>query len=431
MVEFRKPIFVETAVSKVMQHALQKQSELVSIQECDDRRLADPIIATNPVPSFDKSPYDGFAIRAEDTENASRENPAAFEVVDHIGAGELPKKALHKNEATRIMTGAQIPDGATCVVMFEVCQTYEKDGRCYMQLKRKIPAGENIMKAGSEVKEGQLLVKEGTRINPGVKAVLATFGYDKVRVAKKPIVGIISTGTELLEVHASIAAGKDSKFKCIYDRSASPQGRGEYRYYGQLPDQLEPSFHKIKTVLDEVDILITTGGVSVGDYDLMPLIYEKLGAEVLFNKVAMRPGSVTTVAALGNQLLFGLSGNPSACYVGFELFTRPILQAALYNNKPYLKRTKAVMADNFSKANPFTRFVRSYITYDEGRLSVHTAGIDKSNVVTSLAHATCLMVLPGGSKGYEAGSVVDVLLLEDLEGQASFDAFKKARKGKG
>lgn len=431
MVEIRKPIFVEKAIAAIMQHQLPRKSEMVSIEDCDNRRLASPIVATDPVPSFDKSPYDGFAIRAEDTVSASRENPVAFEVVDHIGAGQLPTRKLGPYQATRIMTGAKIPDGADCVVMFEICHTYEKDGKFFMALKREIPEGDNIIQTGSEMKKGEVLVDEGTLINPGVKALLATFGYHMVSVAKRPIVGIIATGTELLEVDEELQPGKIRNSNAYMIASQVLRAGGTYRYFGQLADELKPSFAKIKTVLSEVDILITTGGVSVGDYDLMPDIYNQLDADVLFNKVAMRPGSVTTVAALGNQLLFGLSGNPSACYVGFELFVRPILQKSLYNEKPYLKRAKAILAEDFSKPNPFTRFVRAYVAFEESTLKVHMSGMDKSNVVSSLAYATCLMVLPGGTRGYQAGSEVDILLLEETRGEGSFEPFKKSREKRG
>ncbi|MEW8987401.1 MAG: molybdopterin-binding protein, partial [Bacillus sp. (in: firmicutes)] len=167
---------------------------------------------------------------------------------------------------------------------------------------------------------------------------------------------------------------------------------------------------------DKVDLLITTGGVSVGDFDFMPGIYEKMGAEVLFNKVAMRPGSVTTVAQYQGKLLFGLSGNPSACYVGFELFARPIIRTMLCNEKPHLRKETAILEVDFPKANPFTRFVRSATTIKNGSLVAAPSGLDKSNIVMSLAGANSLMILPGGTRGYEAGTNVDVLLLEDTTG---------------
>ncbi|PAV28798.1 molybdopterin molybdenumtransferase [Virgibacillus profundi] len=420
MVERRKPIPINKAVEMVMNYRLKGQKEIISIHESDHRRLAEPIIAKNNVPSFDKSPYDGFALRSIDTDKASTNNPMEFEVVEHIGAGQVPTKTLGKGQATRIMTGAKIPDGADCIAMFEICKSYERNNNPFMSIKRKMNKDQNIIKEGSEVLEGKVLIEEGTIINPGVKALLATFGYNQVEVAKKPIVGIIATGTELLEVDEDLKPGKIRNSNAYMIASQINKAGGISKYYGKLADEFDTSYEAMKKALDEVDILITTGGVSVGDFDLMPAIYEKLKAEVLFNKVAMRPGSVTTVAVIEDKILFGLSGNPSACYVGFELFTRPIIQHYLYNKKPYLKRIKAILADGFPKPNPFTRFVRSYITYDNASVYVHLAGMDKSNVVTSLANSTCLMVLPGGTRGFKAGDEVEALLLDDMYGQSDF-----------
>lgn len=420
MVEMRKPIPVSEAVQKVMNYRIQGNKEKVSIHDCDSRRLAEPIIANNNIPLFDKSPYDGFALRSVDTTDASRDNPVEFAIVEHIGAGQVPVKTLAKGQATRIMTGAQIPDGADCIAMFEVCKSYEKGNQPFMSIKRKMKAQQNIIKEGSEVTEGEKLVEEGTLINPGVKALLATFGYAEVFVAKKPVVGLIATGTELLDVDEELEPGKIRNSNAYMIASQIIRAGGVYKYFGKLADEFDSSYETIKKALDEVDILITTGGVSVGDFDLMPAIFDKLEAEVLFNKVAMRPGSVTTVAVRGNQLLFGLSGNPSACYVGFELFTRPIIQHYLFNENLYLKRIKATLAADFPKPNPFTRFVRGYITYENGSIKIQLAGMDKSNVVTSLANTTCFMVLPGGTRGYSAGDEVEALLLNETVGQQRF-----------
>src|SRR5699024_9071169 len=388
--------------------------------DCDNRRLAEDIIAKHPVPPFPKSPYDGFALRSEDTLEANRHNPVTFKVVEHIGAGQVPEKTLRKGEATRIMTGAKIPDGADCIAMFEICQTYEEDNQSYMTIKRMMDPEQNIIQEGSEVAEGDKLIEQGTKINPGVKAVLATFGYRQVKVAKKPVVGVIATGTELLDIDEELQPGKIRNSNAYMITSQVNRAGGDYKYYGKIEDEFKASYETIKQALEEVDILITTGGVSVGDFDLMPAIYEKLGADVLFNKVAMRPGSVTTVATSGGKILYGLSGNPSACYVGFELFVRPVLHAALYNQNAFLRRVKATLADDFPKPNPFTRFVRSYLTYENGKVYANLAGMDKSNVVTSLAHTTCLMILPGGTRGFKVGDDVEVVLLEDQEGQDEF-----------
>lgn len=189
------------------------------------------------------------------------------------------------------------------------------------------------------------------------------------------------------------------------------------RYFGKLPDVMEISFEAIRQKIDSVDMLITTGGVSVGDYDLLPEIYRKLGAEVLFNKIAMRPGSVTTVANLNGKLLFGLSGNPSACYVGFELFTNPIIKSLLFIENPRLPIVDAVLKENFSDANSFTRLIRSRVSIVNGKIETRTSGMDKSNIVSSLASANGLTILPGGESGYKCGDIVKVILLEEVQNQ--------------
>lgn len=420
MVEMRTPISVDEAVRRVMKFSFVGKKESVSFHACDGRRLAEPIIATNNVPSFDKSPYDGFALRSEDTMQATEEVPTSFEVVEHIGAGIVPDKRLEKGQATRIMTGAQIPEGADCVEMFEKCREYTEGTRSFITIDHTMQRQQNIIQTGSEVKEGTVLIEKGTRIDPGVKAVLATFGYAEVQVAKKPVVGVLATGTELLDVHEPLEPGKIRNSNAYMICSQIERAGATSINYGALEDALEPSYEKMKEILAEVDVLITTGGVSVGDFDLMPAIYEKLGAEVLFNKIAQRPGSVTTVAYANDTLLFGLSGNPSACFVGFELYTRPILEKALMHKHPYAIRSKALLGEEYAKTNSFSRFVRSYITLDNGQLYVHLAGMDKSNVVSSLAHTTSLMELPPSEESVKQGDEVEVLLVDVLERQQTF-----------
>lgn len=416
MFERRKPIPIGDAVKKIMEYQLKGRSEYVTIEESYGRFLSEDLIATSDVPHFDRAPYDGFAVRSIDTQNASLSNPVEFEVIDHIGAGMVSDKVVGELQAVRIMTGAIMPEGTDCVVMFEVANTYEKDNIAYMSIKRTFKKGENISFRGEDAKEGEVLVRKGTLINPGIQAMLATFGYKNVPVAKKPIVGLFATGTELLEVADELVPGKIRNSNSHMITGQIERAGGKVRYFGKLPDVFDTCYEAVKEALDEVDVLITTGGVSVGDFDYLPAIYEKLNADVLFNKVAMRPGSVTTVAVHNGKILFGLSGNPSACYVGFELFARPIIRTMLFAEKPHLRKEKAVLAVDFSKANPFTRFVRSAILVEDGRLKAMPSGLDKSNIIMSLAGANSLTILPGGTKGFKAGTNVEVLLLEDQAG---------------
>lgn len=416
MLEKRTPIAVGEAVQRVMQYAHTGKVEEVTVDRCFGRYVAVDVVADQDVPAFDRSPYDGFAIRAVDSEAASADNPVSFEVVGTIGAGFIFDEEVQKGQAVRIMTGAPIPLGCDAVIMLELTASFERGGQTFMSIKRPFAAGTNISYRGEDMKQGAVLIEKGSYINPGVAALLATFGYANVPVFKKPVIGVLATGSELLEPSEALAPGKIRNSNAYMILAQIERAGAEAIYYGKLSDNLEACIEAVKRAMTEVDLLITTGGVSVGDFDYLPQIYEAIGAEVLFNKVAQRPGSVTTVAQYDGQLLFGLSGNPSACYVGFELYTHPVINALFGKKRPHLRREKATLGADFKKANPFTRFIRATVSFENGQLIAVPSGFDKSSAVSSLATANALIVLPGGTRGYEKGMSIDVLLLEDTIG---------------
>ncbi|GAE32467.1 molybdopterin molybdotransferase MoeA [Halalkalibacter hemicellulosilyticus] len=411
MVERRTPIQVREAVQRVMGFSLEPTFERVKLEQAMGRFLAEDLIATHDVPSFDRSPYDGFAIRSEDTVGATAETPVTFEVVGHIGAGFVYEAELKAQQAVRIMTGAPIPKGSDAVIMLELVNERSNE---MIEIKRKVKKHDNISFQGEDTKKGTVLVEKGTQINPGTIALLATFGYSEVAVAKRVKMGVMATGSELLDVDEELVPGKIRNSNTPMVMAQIERAGGEAVYLGKLDDDFDSCYEAVKKALHEVDVLITTGGVSVGDFDFIPEILKKLEANVLFNKIAMRPGSVTTVALLPEgKVIYGLSGNPSACYVGFELFVRPILRKAFYSKKPHLRRVTATLNADFPKPNPFMRFVRSQLIFQENTLYVEPSGLDKSGVVSSLSGADALMLLPGGTRGYERGMKVDVLLLDD------------------
>lgn len=416
MVEKRTPIPVGECVRKVMQYARHGKKEMVSLELANGRFLAEDLIADHNIPSFNRSPYDGFAVRSEDTKTATSHHPVSLKVIGEIGAGTVFNGKVGELEAVRIMTGAQIPENCSAVVMFELAREYTESNQKFIDIKRSFNKGDNISFEGEDTKKGTILAKRGTYINPGILAILATFGYSEVPVAKKPVVGVLATGSELLEVSEQLTPGKIRNSNAYMILSQIERAGGEGKYFGKLSDDFDTCFMAVKHALSEVDMLITTGGVSVGDYDYLPAIYDKLGASVLFNKVAMRPGSVTTVAQLNGKLLFGLSGNPSACYVGCELFVRPVIRLFLFNDRPHLKKESAWLGEDFTKPNPFTRFIRGELSYNKGKLIVVPSGFNKSSAVSSLARTDIFITLPGGTRGYQKGMVVDILLLEDVQG---------------
>ncbi|WP_059105633.1 molybdopterin molybdotransferase MoeA [Shouchella shacheensis] len=416
MVEKRKPIRVAEAVSQVMAYAGDGQKEKISIQEAYGRVLGEDLIATHPVPPFDRSPYDGFAIRSKDSQEASKEKPTVFKVVETIGAGFVATQEVGAFEAVRIMTGAMLPSACDAVVMLESTEEFTEDTDHFMSIKHAYQPGDNVSFQGEDTEQGTVLVRKGERISPGVVAVLATFGYEEVVVAKKPLVGVLATGSELLAVGEELQPGKIRNSNAEMVGAQIERAGATAKHFGKLSDDLEECYELIKEAAQQVDILITTGGVSVGDYDFLPEVYQKLGAEVLFNKIAMRPGSVTTVAYWNDTFLYGLSGNPSACYVGFELLVRPVVQTRLFNETPHLQKVQARLGEDFLKPNPFTRFVRSKLSIRKEGLFVSPSGFNKSSAVTSLAATDVFMVLPGGTKEFRQGDSVDLLLLESNEG---------------
>ncbi|SHM92766.1 gephyrin-like molybdotransferase Glp [Gracilibacillus kekensis] len=412
MLNERKPIAVTEAIQRVCDHTVTGETEYVALSESYQRVLAKDILADHDVPAFDRSPYDGYALRAQDTPQANENNPSVLEIVGHIGAGSIYPNRLEEQQAVRIMTGAQVPTNADAVVMLEDTEMFEEKGKRFVSVRKSLNRHDNISFRGEDIKKGKVLVEKGTVINPGITALLATFGYADVPVTKKPVIGVIATGSELLEVDQPLEPGKIRNSNAYMIMAQIKRAGAIPKYFGQLTDDLPESLEKMTEVIKEVDFLITTGGVSVGDFDLLPEIYQEMQANVLFNKIAMRPGSVTTVATLKDQILFGLSGNPSACYVGFELFTKPIIDSYLGKKAIGNQKKHAKLAVVISKDNPFDRFMRGTYSIEHGELSVRPAGKDKSNMVHSLAAANCLIQLPGGSNGYVKGSQVIIHILE-------------------
>ena len=418
MVQLRTAISIGKAINKVMKEDCKVfPDEMVDLMDCANRFLAEDLIATENVPAFDRALYDGFAIRTEDTVNATKTNPAVFDVVGAIGAGSIFKSTVNAFQAVRIMTGAEMPASCNAVVMLEDVSEFIENGNSKIKVTQVVSSGERVFTKGSELKQGACIASKGTEITPGVIGLLATFGFHQVKVKKKPIVGILATGSELLEVHEPLVPGKIRNSNSYMLLSQVAQVGGEPIYLGKLEDDLEKSVRVIQDALQRVDVLITTGGVSVGDYDYLPAIYERLGANVLFNKVAMRPGSVTTVAKLDERYLFGLSGNPSASFIGFELFVRPLIRKMLGNSSPHLLSAQAILSEDYPTPNNFTQLVRTKCELKNSQIVVAANGLNMSNAITSLAGADAISILPPTKKGYRKGETVDILLLSVHKGQ--------------
>lgn len=407
-VEKRNPIPVGESIGRVVSQNIYMDEATVSLDASLNHILAEDIVATYEIPRFNKSPYDGFAIRSKDTTNASGARRLTFNVIDHIGAGTVSDKTVGAFEAVRIMTGAAMPEGADAVVMLE--QTIEQ-GQSFT-LRKAFKPNENVSLKGEETQIGDVILQKGQQINPGAIAVLATYGYAQVPVFKKPSVAVIATGSELLDVSDDLEPGKIRNSNGPMITALANKLDLQVKRYQIQQDDLESSIQVVTEAMQQHDIVITTGGVSVGDFDYLPQIYEALNAEVLFNKIAMRPGSVTTVAVAEGKYLFGLSGNPSACFTGFELYVKPAVQHMMYANALYPQVVQATLMEDFTKANPFTRFIRATVTFNGKEMTAVPSGFNKSGAVVAIAHSNAMIMLPGGTRGYKKGYTVNVILTE-------------------
>lgn len=407
-IEKRNPIPVREAINRVVSQDIYTKQIEVPLESSVNYILAEDIVATYEIPRFNKSPYDGFALRSKDTEGASGEHRINFTVIDHIGAGSVSEKEVGPFEAVRIMTGAEMPKGADAVVMLE--QTVE-DKQSFT-IRKSFNVNENVSLKGEETQIGDTVLNKGQQINPGAIAVLATYGYTQVKVFDKPSIGVIATGSELLEVGDDLEPGKIRNSNGPMIAALSQKFNLDVASYQIQEDDLKSSIQVVKEAMAKHDIVITTGGVSVGDFDYLPQIYDEINAEVLFNKIAMRPGSVTTVAVAEGKYLFGLSGNPSACFTGFELYVKPAVLHMMGATAIYPQMIQATLMEDLTKANPFTRFVRATATFNGKAMTVVPSGFNKSGAVVAIAHSNAMIMLPGGTRGYQKGYTVDVILTD-------------------
>ncbi|MGD8190979.1 gephyrin-like molybdotransferase Glp [Brevibacillus ginsengisoli] len=404
----RETLTVEEAVLKLMEHADVLETEEISLSESFGRILAGSVVATEDLPPFDKSPLDGFAVRAIDTEQALPDSPVALRVVETIGAGDVPSVTLSDGEASRIMTGALIPPGADAVVMFE--QTVNPGQVAeYVHVKKKMSSLENISRQGEEIKHGEPILIAGEKIGAGAIAALATFGYSRVNVKKKPVVGILCTGNEIVDVDQPLAPGKirNSNGPMLY--AMVMEAGGVPVKYTQLPDDEVSSKQAVDRIIEEVDILITTGGVSVGDFDMMAAIVEHPDVQLLFNRVAIRPGSPTSAAKYKGKMICALSGNPGACFIGFELFVRPLIARMQGQLTVPLNKVEAILTEDYDRPCPYPRYLRGRIHTQEAVLYVTPDLNDKSGNLTTLNQCECFVIIPAGGRGKRAGEHVEII----------------------
>lgn len=400
-------ISVAEAIQIVKERTTTLPSELVPLNHALGRVLATDVLADSDLPPFDRSQMDGYAVRAKETENA----PVRLRIAGESAAGKGWHHEMHEGEAVRIMTGAPVPAGADSVQQVEL--THELKDGTIVEILQGVEVGKSIVKRGSEVNEGQMVIPAGTTINAAMTAVLAAFGYAEVRVASKPRLAMMATGSELVSID-QVPARDQIRDSNNYSIAAYAELAGAT--VTRLPltgDDTASLKHRIARAAESSDVVITSGGVSVGVYDFTKAALKELGAEFFFERVALRPGKPTVFARLpDNTLIFGLPGNPVSVSVTFNLFARTALRTMQGAVDPMLPKETARLARSLKgNAQRESYLPAQLTTNDDGELIAFPLKWGGSSDFVAFALATALIVIPAGVTIVEAESTVRILRL--------------------
>ncbi|EOU2125990.1 molybdopterin molybdotransferase MoeA [Clostridium perfringens] len=405
----KKFIALEEALEILNKNTKALKSEVVSIKDSLKRVLYGDVKSKINNPPFNKSVFDGYAFKSEDSKGTSKENPVELKIVDEIFAGDFSEIEIKSGEAIRIMTGAPIPVGADCVLKQEETERHGDLVKIFKEMK----VNENISFMGEDIKIGETLIKKGKRLDYADLGIMASSGISEVTVYKKPRVSIISTGDEVCDINSTLKPGK------IYDSNLySLSGRIEELGYNVLSmehvgDNILKIGEAIEKAFEKSDIVFTTGGASVGEKDLMQKVSESIGFEKLFWKIKIKPGSAVVCSKKEEKILISLSGNPNAALTTFELLGKSVLKKLEGEEENInIKREKGVLMDSFNKKSPQRRFLRGNVIYDEKGAKVYITQIKSGNgILSSLLNANCLIEIEKGNEGLNRGEVVNIIKL--------------------
>ena len=379
--------------------------EEVNIEEARGRLLAQNIYAPINQPPFNRSPLDGYAIRAKDTTNCSKTNPVRLKVIDEICAGESTKNIVGEKEAIRIMTGAKIPEGADCVIKQENTDYGMESVEIYEELKEY----DNYCFEGEDIKKGSKLINQGEKLNYIHIGILASMGYEKVYVKRKPNVAIISTGDELIPLGQPLSEGKiyDSNRRMIKGRLLD-YGCNVIKSYVVYDDEIKIA-KIIDGLIDSVDLIVTTGGVSVGKKDLLHVVVDILGGERIFWRVNIKPGTPALYAKYKDKPLLCLSGNPFAAIATFELLGSGLLYKLTGDHELKQVRKISVIEDNFLKPSKKRRIIRGI--YEDNKVYLSKGG-HSSGMLYSMIGCNCLIDIKPNTEKLLKGDKVEIILLK-------------------
>ena len=414
----------EEAVEKVLQYIHTLDIEDKPLFEAVGQVLSEDIYSDFDLPLKDQAMPDGYAVIAADIAGASEENPVSLNIIGTVRAGYLPKNAIKPGTAIRIMTGAVMPEGADCVIRFEFTdEPGNKSGPNYnnpaeVKVYKAVAPGTGISKAGVNVKKGALILSTGTVIGPAQLSVLATIGKTAVKVIRRPVIAVISSGDELVEPGETLAPGKS--YNCNEMAIAALVS-----HYGGIPKVLGIASDNEKSVTDKIkrgmraDAIITSGGVSRGDFDLVRSVLNKLG-EVVFTRVEVGPGASVSFGYVHRQEdkesrkaipVFALAGPPVGCLINFEMLVKPSMFKMMGKNDIEHPVVEAVAKDAAPSKIPMTFTRWSRLEKVNGGYSVELNRIEKAGMLSAIGMANALAIIPKGT-GVNEGDRIPVLPLD-------------------
>ena len=403
--EPRPLLTVAQARERILDRLAALDSETVALTEARGRVLAEEVRSERGVPPFANSAMDGYAVRARDVAQASAAQPVRLRVLGEIRAGAAPPGSVQPQTALRIMTGAMIPDGSDAVVRVE--DTAEHDGT--VDVRVPVAAGTSLRAAGSDLHRGDLLATAGRVVTPGLIGVLASAGRAAVQCVRRPRVLLLTTGDELREPGEALGPGQITNTNRYTLLAAVQDAGGIVIDAGVARDERGDLIERLGAAGD-ADLVVTTGGVSMGAYDLVRGLLEEREA-VTFWQVALRPGKPLMFATVGGVPLIGLPGNPVSTLVAFELFVRPALLKLQGRTDLERPRLTAIAEEPLHNPPHLEQYFRGIARHDGARLLVRLTGDQGSHVLRSMADANCLVVVPLGTSEVAAGSPVEILPL--------------------
>lgn len=402
---------LEVTVSEALKIVLDAvgpvRTSRAEIPYCVGSVLAEPIKARWDVPPLDNSAMDGFAVRSCDLANATPENPGTLDVIESLPAGRMAAKAVRDGSAIRIMTGAPIPGGADAVVPIEDVVV---DGNRIV-ISHTVQPRTHIRLAGEDVKSGDEVLLPGTVLSPAAVGMLASLGCKTVLVHRQPQVSVLSTGDELVDVDGDRSGGRIIASN-TYSLSAQILQCGARPIIAEIAGDTATSIEERIAEIRGADVMVTSGGVSMGDYDLVIPVLESLGCKILFNSVKMRPGHPTTFGVLDGKPVFALPGNPVSCMVAFEQFVRPVLLRMMGHTEIHRPTVRARLTHNLRQKPGRLSFIRALVTATPDGLLVSATGSQSSGVLTSMVRANGLLLFPRDMSEMPVGHEAEVQIID-------------------